>query len=574
MKTLTRGLLSSAAGLFVVAGAQAADLPVKAKPVEYVKVCDLYGAGFWYVPGTDTCIKIGTYVQFYAAYGATSGGTFLGTQGGYGGSDGGGSYARGTDNFGARNRNDTSIDLRTQTEYGTLRSYVDLGTNFGAGGFSTATNGATAPLGNNSLYITRAFFQFAGFTAGRIRSFFDMVNPGVSNNLQNRFSGDTSGGGIVGMAYTYEFGNGWSASLSMEDPGVDGGARGKSTINLGGPNWTCGGTAALNTACQGAGIQGNQYSQTPPDPQNAQTAFGLNYFQTDPKGTQFFDPLLNIRLDQSWGFAGFSAALHDASGGYYGSCLATSATVTVSAVAGLNSVCTNPASTQSGHPADAYGYALSAAFTLTNVFGLPGDTLAVQGVFAHGAVGYATTSWGATTIYGSGNNVSMNWLVDGIYNTGTGVALTNVWTAVGYYEHLWNAKWRSSLYFGLMAEDFGSAGKAMICPNGSSTSNPTGFTFPNPNYGGAFLGGVTNCNPNTSALQFGSRTLWNPVPDVDVALDFGLYHLNTAFEGQAMLPAFGNQFNPGSFQRPGGLYNITNTTTFAGAFRFQRNFLY
>ena len=43
MRALKGILLSSAAGLAAVAGAQAADLPVKAKPVEYVKVCSLYG---------------------------------------------------------------------------------------------------------------------------------------------------------------------------------------------------------------------------------------------------------------------------------------------------------------------------------------------------------------------------------------------------------------------------------------------------------------------------------------------------------------------------------------------------
>jgi hypothetical protein len=43
--------------------AQAADLPVKAKAVEYVKICSLYGAGFYYIPGTDTCIKIGGYLR-------------------------------------------------------------------------------------------------------------------------------------------------------------------------------------------------------------------------------------------------------------------------------------------------------------------------------------------------------------------------------------------------------------------------------------------------------------------------------------------------------------------------------
>ena len=56
-------ILSSAAGLMALSGAQAADLPVKAKPVEYVRICSLYGAGFFYIPGTDTCIKIGGYLR-------------------------------------------------------------------------------------------------------------------------------------------------------------------------------------------------------------------------------------------------------------------------------------------------------------------------------------------------------------------------------------------------------------------------------------------------------------------------------------------------------------------------------
>ena len=57
MKMVKSLLLGSAAGLVAVAGAQAADLPVKAKPVQYVKICSLYGVGFYYIPGTDMCIK-------------------------------------------------------------------------------------------------------------------------------------------------------------------------------------------------------------------------------------------------------------------------------------------------------------------------------------------------------------------------------------------------------------------------------------------------------------------------------------------------------------------------------------
>ena len=54
MKTIKCLIPGLAAGLSAVSGAQAADLPVKAKAVEYVRICSLYGAGFFYIPGTDT----------------------------------------------------------------------------------------------------------------------------------------------------------------------------------------------------------------------------------------------------------------------------------------------------------------------------------------------------------------------------------------------------------------------------------------------------------------------------------------------------------------------------------------
>src|SRR5471032_715364 len=79
-------ILGSAAGLLAVAGAQAADLPVKAKPVEYVKICSLYGEGFFYIPGTDTCIKIGGWVRAeYVTNAAGSFSEFAGAPGSGGG---------------------------------------------------------------------------------------------------------------------------------------------------------------------------------------------------------------------------------------------------------------------------------------------------------------------------------------------------------------------------------------------------------------------------------------------------------------------------------------------------------
>src|SRR3984893_12556750 len=66
MKMVKSLLLGTAAGFVAVAGAQAADMPVKAA-VQYVKICNLYGDGFFYLPGTNICVKIGGYVR--AEYG-------------------------------------------------------------------------------------------------------------------------------------------------------------------------------------------------------------------------------------------------------------------------------------------------------------------------------------------------------------------------------------------------------------------------------------------------------------------------------------------------------------------------
>jgi len=125
MKSL---LLGGAAGLVAVAGAQAADLPVKAKPVEYVKVCSLYGEGFFYIPGTDTCLKIGGWVRYDQYFGNTGGSGSPFITGGGGRND-----SFDSNDYGTRARTVVSFDARTQTEYGTLRSYY-------RGGFDLTTN--------------------------------------------------------------------------------------------------------------------------------------------------------------------------------------------------------------------------------------------------------------------------------------------------------------------------------------------------------------------------------------------------------------------------------------------------
>src|SRR5579871_6589766 len=110
-------LLGTVAGLFVAQSAKAADLPLRAKAVEYVKVCSLYGAGFYYIPGTDTCLKLGGYLRVDVLANTNSDDT--GNVSGQGGAKN-----RYTNGYLWRSREDIDIDTRTQTEFGVLRTFA------------------------------------------------------------------------------------------------------------------------------------------------------------------------------------------------------------------------------------------------------------------------------------------------------------------------------------------------------------------------------------------------------------------------------------------------------------------
>src|SRR5947209_2793712 len=118
MKMVKSLILGSAAGLVAMSGAQAADLPVKAKAVEYVRVCSLYGAGFFYIPGTDTCIKLGGYLRVDVVAKSNSDNT--GNVSGQAGA-----LNRFTNALTWRSREDLNIDTRTATEYGVVRTFFD-----------------------------------------------------------------------------------------------------------------------------------------------------------------------------------------------------------------------------------------------------------------------------------------------------------------------------------------------------------------------------------------------------------------------------------------------------------------
>src|SRR5512138_589491 len=140
MKVIKSLVLGSAAGLIAMSGAQAADLPVKAKAVEYVRICSLYGAGFFYIPGTDTCIKLGGYLRVDTTFNGT-------TYGGPAWSGDLGQQNRYRDYFVSRSRMALTVDTRTATEYGVVRTFGQGDfqfNNFGSSNSSVTTSGSNA----------------------------------------------------------------------------------------------------------------------------------------------------------------------------------------------------------------------------------------------------------------------------------------------------------------------------------------------------------------------------------------------------------------------------------------------
>ncbi|BCM18354.1 porin [Mesorhizobium sp. J8] len=206
-------LLGSAAALVAVSGARAADAVTVAEPepAEYVKICDVYGAGYFYIPGTETCLRIGGYVRYDAGFGDV--GTFTG--------------ARADDVVTGKNQGtwykDARFTLKTwtgqETELGTLKTYTETRMNFQNHPFDNGDGNSA----ENSFDMHFAWIQLGGLRVGLDESAFDTF-VGYAGNVVN----DTIvpyGGFKTGVVqYYFDAGNGFSAMASLEE-GSGGGAQ-------------------------------------------------------------------------------------------------------------------------------------------------------------------------------------------------------------------------------------------------------------------------------------------------------------------------------------------------------------
>jgi len=502
MKMVKSLLLGSAAGLVAVTAGQAADLPVKAKPVEYVKVCSLYGAGFYYMPGTDMCIKIGGWMRFQVTDGQDNGST---TYGPYNGSP----NIRTTSNLQFLERGYITADAREQTAYGTARAYIDVGIN------DAAVLGQG--LGTGTFSSNRGFLQWAGITAGLTQSFYDFYSaPAVAYNAAQLPIEDTGSGGTSVIGYTAQLGNGLTATLSAETRRV-GQIIGAGPVTTAAALGATGGIAIATTTA--GGLVSGSLSPT----STAAVALGAGY-----GGNEAPDIVANLRLDQTWGSAQIMGALHDDNASYYSP-----------AVASGNGF---------GHPGEQWGFVVGAGLRLNFPMIAQGDYFQGEINYTQGALGYLHQAQGANEYEAEQSNTGgFGQMADCVYGStgastsaivgGTGCNLTTAWSVNASYEHYWTPSVHESLYGAYWALNYNSQANAILCTLESPAGAPVNGTV---TAAGGFVA-AAGCNNNWSSWGIGTRLQWDVTKSFYLGVE-GLYtHLNSAsLVGNVMNSVVGN----------------------------------
>ncbi|MCP1909487.1 hypothetical protein J2R96_001967 [Bradyrhizobium elkanii] len=514
MNSVKSLFFGSAASLIALGYAQAADLPVKAKAIEYVKVCSSYGPGFYYVPGTETCIKLGGYVR--GEINVNSNGNVDVPNGGAGGA-----RNRFSNAYTARSREDLNIDTRTATEYGIVRTFFEgvftwtsggyTGTGTGTGGGSTvyqSIGGVAAPAnagpGNvayGNLGVYYAFIQFAGFTFGKTQSQFSTPWANYPANSIDGLPGSGGWDPVTQFTYTADFGQGVTASISAQDQVA---AYTSSIWNV--------------SAASAAG--------------NAAGAYGAN----DIAGTASPDFTAMVRVDQAWGFFQASVAAHDNHAAYYG------------------------ATELTGHPDDKWGWAGQLALSIKNIPTGVGDTINMTGVYTHGATRYNFQDYASTTfaMYGSAGvprayqSIGLAGASDAVFVTGSGMELTTTYGVQGGYTHNWNPHWNTSVFGAWAAVRYNGASKNYICS--------------------AFVGnlalssGVVGCNPDFNYSVIGTATRWTPVKNLTFTaeLDYAMLDQKYASGSTVTLPL------QAGIGKPNAVYELKNQSAVSLLLRAQR----
>jgi Porin subfamily len=187
-------LIGSAAALVAVSGARAADAVVaEPEAVEYVRVCDAYGAGYFYIPGTETCLKIGGYVRYDVGVGEL----FAVTS------------STGDDTYFKRARASFQLSTASETDLGTLRTYVETR-------WQWDTNDTLAGYENDSEFsLNFAYIELGGLRIGKDESFFTTFTGYAGNVINDGLAGGYGPFDTNLLTYRYS-NNGLSFGVSLE----------------------------------------------------------------------------------------------------------------------------------------------------------------------------------------------------------------------------------------------------------------------------------------------------------------------------------------------------------------------
>lgn len=188
--TLRSLLLGSAALLSFAPMATAADAIVAAEPepMEYVRVCDAFGSGYFYIPGTETCLKIGGYMRF-----DVRGGDLLGLN-----TDG----VAGGDTYDNRARFALRVSTASDTELGDLKTYSEVRFNYRQGTDAVALQFGYIDLAGFRVGVDEsAFTTFAGYAGSVMND--DLIPFGPYRTTL--------------MSYTFKSDNGLTGIIALED---------------------------------------------------------------------------------------------------------------------------------------------------------------------------------------------------------------------------------------------------------------------------------------------------------------------------------------------------------------------
>jgi hypothetical protein len=550
MKMINRFILGSAASLIAMGAAQAADLPVKAKAVEYVRICSLYGAGFFYIPGTDTCIKLGGYLRVDTTFNGS-----IYDQPNWSGDLGQGNRYR--DYFAARSRMGFDIDTRTATEYGVVRTFGHANFSFTTQGNNTVNPqvftsspgaGTATSLMNNPgegyVSVDYTLIQFAGFTFGKSSSAYATPWNGYpGNNSSFLLGGNDSVTGVNNIQYTAQFGNGVSGTIGLDDPVVYNRTQ---VYNL---------SYAVNATLNG----GNAYA-----------------------GVHAPDVVGNIRVDQAWGMFQVSGAVHEVSGSYnFLNGVAVPAGAQGPAAASPTAL-----SEIGGHPDTKWGGSVMAALQIRNIPTGPGDDIKIDATYALGdtknviSTSAASPSFmmfgntgraGAYQSIGFGATSDAVWL-PGVSSgpfSGTGgdnaLKLTTAYGIRGAFNHNWDPYWSSSLFGSASAVRYG--GNAVAFGGAFNPTTAKGQlcqAYVGSTGGYATKSADFSCNPDFNVYQIGLITRWTPVKNLTFSAEVQYFLLDQKFTGTSTLGP--------SAPKPTTVYEFKDQNTVSLNVRAQRNF--